>query len=1340
MNRFRFIVIFLLLHFCVEVCAADKKLDAKEKGYTINFDNVQIREFLRFVSKIAGVNIIYDDRELNFNVTIISEEQASVEDIMSALVQVLRIHGLSLIEENQNLIIHSNPAVRQIPVVVSEENPMLRDRPPVIMTKVFQIRRGNPATIAALITPMLSKDAMVEVSMENRQLIVTDIAGSVDTIGKLLMSLDAPETPYDIDAFVPKNIPVADLEKIAKQLIKPLAESTLLEFVSYPEIGKLFIVSTPFLLEKTHAILEDLDQKPLTFEQQHILSTDNILIYHLKVKSPTEVENNLLKIAEEAERQGFFSPGLIESIKSMKFIKPTNSLLFVGSGENLKIIKTFLDSADISSLGGEDTNTKLFLFESDKLDLAELQTILNEIVNDLKEAEYPHPAFLNSLETAQPISAINSLLFIGNADVLKEIQALLAAIEQSTDLPFSSAEHIPLSTDFLLYSPQFVSAVSLKEALIETAKQLKVADLTDPAFIRSLEKSHVIGSANQLIFTGSKSSIDRIKTVLQELDKPALQTAMNEGPYFIQLKTSDFSKIKNAVDKLTEELPKADPTNQMVRNMKWLPDSNVLVLRGPEESLRKVKEVIDLTDSERGMTVVFINLTHANPDEILAILHGTAEKLSKTPDAPDSLIEALKETSVAPQTNTIIVTGSAEDIAKVRELIAANDSPTTGGSEIFVYKTRFVSPQDIQAALMSIAEHSQSHIANDPLVKAIESMKSVPDTNVVQFIGTPQTINKIKELLLVIDTQDHAKGVRATGSDVLVYKVQQQKAEDLLAQLKQIASDAAKTAHDEKIIKIIMAGRYVPSSYALVFTGPRPELDRIELLLKQLDANGISPKITPDRAPEGYKIYKPEFVAGNDLIQIVKHFEELLVSTGVTDPALSEAIDHLTFIPRTNTIIVTGSAGAIDRTMGLLKEFDTPGAAGKMPSPQETSIETIDETGFLIYKLQHQTGFGIVQALQAISRDLGQLPDKKKNQPLIDSIRSVQYIEIINSLLATGEPKVLTKLKELLESLDRPLKQVLIEILVLESKVGHETDFGLRWNSHGAVHNRFAWGTGNFSRTDGALKFTENINQISGQRIPSGSDIPPMGGGFLGVIGDVIWHKGKSFASLGSLLNAIKVDDTSVVILSQKIVVQDNQNARIFSGDNIPFTGSIVTTSGISQINNANLEYRNVGVTLSITPLIGDNDVITLDIDEEISEEVVDSDAGVSAATAALNGIRTSKTSMQTKAHLPNRHFLLLSGTMRNQVVRSVSGIPCLGGLPLIGAAFSEVRKLSETRDVIIFVKPHILKTTCIYDGVTLEQEELFGSPEQTNVEDWHRGIELIRSPNDLISEEVYSP
>ncbi len=1436
-TRFLFLpaAIGLSLLASIPAHAAKSPEKSVEKGYTINFDNVPIQEFLKFVSKIAKVNVIYNDDDLNFNVTIVSEEQTNLQNIMSALVQVLRIHGLTLIEEEQNLLIHRNEDVKQIPTVVSSEKPINQNMRATIMTKVFKIEKGNPSHIASLITPMLSREAIVEVSMETRQLIITDVASSLETIQDLLLSLDAPETPYDIELFTAEYLNTEQLVFLSKKILAPIVENTTLELIAQPDTQNIYIVSTPFLIKRAVSVLQELDRKGLA-ASKNLIGGENVYIYKLKGRPHAAIEHSLMEIAKEASGQGYKSETLVTTIEKAKYIAATNSLMFVGPSKDLTIIASFLTSLEGGS--DQDTGTTFLFFESSNMSSDGMMKVVTEIVEHLKKTGYTHPSVIIALENAQVIEPIDSILFTGRPETLAEVKSLLMAVESSYledlkktggskfliyqikqaneeqirkslhhladyletnnitneplvraidsmrwikatnslmfigntkaleelnqllpsfDVPPSSSQsalqQVPPSTDFIIYSPKRVPAKLLQSAILSTAQNLKSADLADPALIKALESVRILENNDQLIFTGDALSLKKLSSVLLELDQENTPESLREGPYFIHLQHASYSRVKNALTKMSGELPKGDPIREMVDTMHYLSDSNAIVLRGPPDALKKIKDVIELTDTEAGERLTgshteFIRLSHRSAKDVLGILHETADRLKRTDSSSDDLIKTLEEAQAMTNSNTIIITGTDANLAKVRQLIANDDQPykNSSSSEVFVYKLKYMTPEQLQIALRGIADHAHGKGPSDStasLTQSIDNMRVVPNSDAVQFVGPPEVIVKLKEIITLLDTADNAtsKVKKQLGAHFLVYAVKNSSPTELLSHLKQIAKDSPAATHDTDLMKALASGRYAKDSNSLVFSGDPASLDKIQGLLEKLDANTETPAPAQPRAAEGYQLYRPEYVPGPQLVQMIKNFEDHLVTSGVTNHSLAEVVDHLSFIPRTNTIVITGPQKEMEEVIALLKQFDNQETATGTKSFDDGDLETIDDTGFLLYKLQHQPGDGLVSALQQISMNISSAGEnQKKNQNLIEAIRSIQFIQITNTLMATGQPKTLSKLRELLQSLDRPLKQVFIEILVLETTINKDIEFGLRWGTQGAEADKFAWGSGNYGLTDGGTGgFTSNFNQVSGTRVPIGSDIPPIAGGFLGVIGDVIWHKGKSYASLGSMVNAIKTDGDTTVVLSQKIICQDTQNAKIFSGDNIPFTGSLVTTSGLTQTTNANLEYRNIGVTVSITPLIGDNGVITLDIDHEISEEanLGNATSGNSdVSSTSVNGIRTTRTTMSTKVHMPDKHFLILSGTMRNQVTRAVSGIPCLGGLPLVGAAFSQTSKVTENRNVIIFVKPHIIDTNEAYAQITQKQEDLYGSKNQCNTQDFSSGLELVRSPDDQDYED----
>lgn len=231
------------------------------------------------------------------------------------------------------------------------------------------------------------------------------------------------------------------------------------------------------------------------------------------------------------------------------------------------------------------------------------------------------------------------------------------------------------------------------------------------------------------------------------------------------------------------------------------------------------------------------------------------------------------------------------------------------------------------------------------------------------------------------------------------------------------------------------------------------------------------------------------------------------------------------------------------------------------------------------------------------------------------------------------------------------------------------------------------------------------------------------------MIGDVLFHKGKSFLSLGSLVNALQADSDSTIVMNPKIISQDNQNSKIFIGQNIPFIGSNVTNTSSNTTQSSNIEYRDVGTNLSITPKLGDDEVITLEISYNASAQVPNTNGG----QGGFNGIQTSQTQMTTRVHVPDQHFVVLSGMLQDTRLHYKTGIPCLGGLPIIGLAFSDNERLNNKSNILIFIRPSIVHNMEELKELTEKQEnkhrDLF--ERQFDKEEFDRALNMVKEARD---------
>lgn len=337
---------------------------------------------------------------------------------------------------------------------------------------------------------------------------------------------------------------------------------------------------------------------------------------------------------------------------------------------------------------------------------------------------------------------------------------------------------------------------------------------------------------------------------------------------------------------------------------------------------------------------------------------------------------------------------------------------------------------------------------------------------------------------------------------------------------------------------------------------------------------------------------------------------------------------------------------------------------------------------FVVYKLKYHEGDEILVTMKQMISNPELL-----NKPLAQTIESMQFNKNTNSISFFGTNTSIKEAQNLLSTLDAALKQVFIEILVLETNVCDALDFGVEWSLKSS-NPEYLDLSMNTMLAGKPTYWAYNHERGTRTSRNPGINLD------LGIIGNRILHKNNYFPTLSALVSALQRDNNSTIVLNQKIITQDNKSSRIFVGDTIPFNGSTVQVTGIGQQITTNIDYKDIGVTLSIKPLLGDGDIITIELSEEITDAIDES-------PSSYRGIRTTKTNMITSTHVPDQHFLLLSGSNRTVQKKSMRKVPCLGAIPLLGKLFSTESTEKDKRSTLIFIRPQVIHSFEQYRNIT---------------------------------------
>jgi type III secretion protein C len=1398
-----------------------------KKSYTINFNNVSIKEYLKFISKIADLNFIYDEADLNFNVTIVSEEPADLSNILSALLQVLKIHELSLVDDGVNLVINRQPNTPQLAQIISESTQDMGHLGPLV-TRVFKVKNANPSSILSILQSLLSQTAFIELSKETRHIIITDSSLNVEKVSELLKTLDAPQSPLEIGVYQSGSNNALNLVTLATQIVLPLSEGNPLIMVPQQSSNTVFVVSTPFLIEKTLSILKELDKKPLATKEK-ILLAENILLYQLQYKSADVMLRALKDISSNLTSLGYSSEGLVVTFEKAKYIPETNSILFTGDPVQLKKVLDLITSVDVpgkplpnsqnssffiykpvnrsasefseildqfasnlDSANFTDYNLILsikgskivpsvdsILFTGDIQTITEVQSVLKtldvpamkELINEkffiyhiqtasheqlaksltnvadnLENSNYPDKALIHAIDSMQWIPETNSLFFVGDEAALKQLKDMLPSFDVSTDALLDF-------TEFLMYTPINIDGETLLQSIETLSKNLQESGLANPILLRTLQNARWIPSTKAIVFTGPPETLARIKTLMPTIDRTS--TSTEKSTVFIYHPTNvTLQELVNSLNNLADNLPHEDDLYTMLETLRAAQDSQSVVLRGTPEAITKLQEILKILDSSEQShlsssndTYFIYKLKETSGDIIIKDLDKIIKNLRASGFDDKDFTKAINSIEWIKSTNSIYVSGNPESLKKIKDLLEEFDVKTLGQipSEYLIYKPTKLSAKETLQKLSALQKGLQSSgLSNPELLASLSSVEYVELTDSLIFSGTPAAILSVKEILNVIESELEGTSIKDVGKKTyLIYKLKYLTGPQLIGYLRNVSQDLVENKTDESnLVVSIQSARYISEANSVIFTGTQSSLQELQLVIDKFDISSLAISTTVN-PPQAYLVYQPTHLPAGALITILHDFEKQVMNSGLHEPDLFNTINNLKLLEKTGSITLSGTDTSVKQVEDLLKKFDVPSNAEVKDKEVSTIGSLHTDMSFLIYKLKYHQGSEIEDALKKIASELSKNEEKGISNPLIQAIESIQWIQVTNSLLGTGNASSLAKLKNLIENIDVPLQQIFIEVLVVETNLTSALDFGLRWAGQGNFKNKLGYSTGAFpftAGTDQFANFNQTLQSTNASTTPTGSSIPFSSGFGLGVIGDLIYHKGQSYTALGSLIDCLRQDIDSTIILSQKVIAQDNQPATVFTGDNIPFTGSTVqNVSSNATVFSTNLEYKDIGVSLSITPRVGDDGLISINIDQEISEalnmgntstaSIGSGASGGQITNPNVNGITTSKTSMQTQATIPDKHFLVFSGLMRNQKVKTRSGIPCLGGLPVIGAAFSSTNITTVKKNVIIFVRPEIIQNFKTYKNITERQEDLFRS--QTTAEDFDEGLELVKTPDD---------
>lgn len=326
-----------------------------------------------------------------------------------------------------------------------------------------------------------------------------------------------------------------------------------------------------------------------------------------------------------------------------------------------------------------------------------------------------------------------------------------------------------------------------------------------------------------------------------------------------------------------------------------------------------------------------------------------------------------------------------------------------------------------------------------------------------------------------------------------------------------------------------------------------------------------------------------------------------------------------------------------------------------------------------------------IQVNYAKAEDMATILKDEANS-LISDRGAVNFDVRTNTLLVKETEERIIEIKKLLEVLDKPVRQVLIETQIVEVSNSFTDAFGIRLGGAGKAtvgRHKLGFGAG------GADSVTNNSSGVAA--INAASQIAQSGStaGQNGLFFDFLSaasggaNLGFSIARLpgGTLLDlelrASETENKSRTIARPKLLTMDQQTATIESGKEVPFQTS-------SANNGTTTEFKKAVIKLEVTPHITPDDRINLDL--TINKDSVDSETTGNAAVPAID-----TTNITTSVLVDNGETIVLGGVFDTSSTKNVNRVPYFSRIPFLGRMFRSDAHSVKRDETLIFVTPKIM-------------------------------------------------
>ncbi len=456
-------------------------------------------------------------------------------------------------------------------------------------------------------------------------------------------------------------------------------------------------------------------------------------------------------------------------------------------------------------------------------------------------------------------------------------------------------------------------------------------------------------------------------------------------------------------------------------------------------------------------------------------------------------------------------------------------------------------------------------------------------------------------------------------------------------------------------------------------------------------------------------------VLNADVTEVAKEMERIFSSFEVSTKSARGVGITFTPVTRINSLLVVSSIPNIfEKVEGWLRELDKiPGEGSKVSvfvyhvqNAKAKDLAEVLKEVFMKAKEKKVEKPGTPAettprgARPAPTPAMPPAPAKEEAGGIPEGEIGIVVDEPTNSLIIKAFHRDYRAILETIKKLDIYPKQVLIEVFLAEVTLDDTNKFGIEWAKFTSTHSTNV-GQGAVAGQQPPVQTTTTTSgtttsTITGAPIPFDAALPQ--GIFFRYA--IVELGGR----LSAAINLAASQDRLKIISSPHIIASNNKEAKIQVGSSQPILTNTYTTPGVTSTTGAGvvegtIEYKDIGIILSLTPRISDGGLVSLEISIESST--------VNTSAIPLGNLPNvpvfAKKTAKTILSVLEGQTIIIGGLIEDSREKITSGIPLLSKIPIIGGLFGFQSYEKKRTELILLMTPHVISDQFTSDAVTRE-------------------------------------